>query len=341
MRKNIFTLLLIISSFVITFSQVSASTCVTLTKPLSKGSENNEVLMLQQFLADGGYLVVKPNGYFGENTKKAVVSFQKAQKILGTGAVGQVTRAKIKEVSCPIVTPQVVNKISTTTTATSTKEETKTVVVVKEAQVVAPVKETPAAAVVQEMATIYVKTFLAVDIASDSAVLKQTGGVDGEKHWFEWGNTAEMKNVTPQTVASTTYSYKITGLLPSTAYYFRAVASVASSTDRKAETAYGDVRYFTTPAAEVVAQALPTVSISSNGSAVNSSGSTKITWTSTDTSVCSFTDGEEGGDWTNQRPLSGQYITRPITKSTVFSISCRNNKGYTVTGSVTVAAVVN
>lgn len=341
MRKNIIILLFITSSFSFTFSQASASTCVTLTKPLSKGSENSEVLTLQQFLSDGGYLIVKPNGYFGENTKKAVVSFQKAQKILGTGAVGQVTRAKIKEVSCPVVTSQVVNKIPSTTTVTSTKEETRKVVVVKEAQVMTPVKETPAVITAQEIATIYVKTFLAVDITSDSAVLKQTGGVDGEKHWFEWGNTAEMKNVTPQSIASTTYSYKITGLLPATPYYFRAVTSVASSTERKAETAYGDTRYFTTPAVEVTAQALPAVSISSTGAAVNSTGSTKIVWTSTDTNLCSFTDGEEGGDWTNQRSLSGQYITRPITKSTVFNISCRNNNGYTVTGTVTVLSITN
>ncbi len=343
MQKNIIKVIFVATSFLFLASSSSALTCTNLTKPLSKGSENDGVLALQQFLYDAGYLLVKPNGYFGENTKKAVSAFQKKENINITGTVGPLTRAKIKEISCTLGTasPEVKNVISPAVT----NEEGKVISVPKNTPIATTTqqiqKSTPATIVVEEMPTIYVKTFLAVDITSDTAVLKQTGGIDGEKHWFEWGTTMDMKNVTPQIVASTTYSYKLIGLLPSTAYYFRAITSVASSTERKTEIAYGDMRYFTTPATTAVAQALPTVSISSTGVAVNSSGSTKITWTSTGTTVCSFTDGEEGGDWTNQRPLSGQYITRPITRSTVFSISCRNNAGYTVTGSVTVATITN
>ena len=341
MRKNIITLLLFISSC--TFSQASTFTCITLTKPLSKGSENSEVLKLQQFLTEGGYLPVKPNGYFGENTKKAVSAFQKKQKINVTGAAGSLTRAKINEISCTVGTtsPDVKNATSTIIT----NEEKKVVTMTKNTPVATTtqetLKETLVATAVKEIPTIYVKTFLAVDITSDTAVLKQSGGVDGGKHWFEWGNTMEMKNVTLETVAPTTYSYKLTGLAPATAYYFRAVTSVASSTERKAETAYGDTRYFTTPVVEAAAKAIPTVAISSTGVAVNAEGSAKVTWTSTGTSICNFTDGEAGGDWTNQRPLSGQYITRPITAPTTFSISCRNNTGYTVTGSVIVPKTVN
>ena len=57
--KNILIkgLLVFASVFLIT-SSVSALTCTNLTKTLSKGSENSEVLKLQQFLFDGGYLTV-------------------------------------------------------------------------------------------------------------------------------------------------------------------------------------------------------------------------------------------------------------------------------------------
>ena len=191
--------------------------------------------------------------------------------------------------------------------------------------------------------TIYVKTFLATDVTSESAILKGSGGVDGEKHWFEWGTTMEMKSTTTQTNTPTSYSYTLTGLAPNTSYYFRAVTSVASSTDRKAETAYGEMRYFTTPA-KAVATAVkvsPTVSITTTGVAVNAGGSAKVTWTSTNTNTCTFTQGENGGTWTQQNSLSGQYMTLPMTSSAVFSISCKDIDGYVVTSSVTVPKIVN
>lgn len=77
-----------------------ASLCVALTKPLSKGVENSEVLSLQKFLFDKGYLTSKPNGYFGSGTVTAVKKFQVANSLSPVGSVGAVTRAKVKEVSC-------------------------------------------------------------------------------------------------------------------------------------------------------------------------------------------------------------------------------------------------
>ncbi len=75
-------------------------TCTSLTKPLSKGSENSEGLTLQQFLFDGGYLTIKPNGYFGAGTVTAVKKFQIANGISPVGSIGAGTRGKVKEVSC-------------------------------------------------------------------------------------------------------------------------------------------------------------------------------------------------------------------------------------------------
>ncbi len=99
--KNILLKGLFVSASVIfATSSVSAMTCTNLTKSLSKGSENSEVLKLQQFLFDGGYLTVKPNGYFGNGTVAAVKKFQIANGTSPVGSVGPATRSKIKEVSC-------------------------------------------------------------------------------------------------------------------------------------------------------------------------------------------------------------------------------------------------
>lgn len=80
--------------------QTNGSKCINLTKTLSKGSENSEVLKLQQFLFDGGYLTVKPNGYFGSGTVTALKKFQLTNSMSPVGSVGPMTRSKIKEVSC-------------------------------------------------------------------------------------------------------------------------------------------------------------------------------------------------------------------------------------------------
>lgn len=89
------------------------SSCITLTKALSKGQENTEVLTLQQFLVDGGYMTVKPDGYFRTSTVTAVKKFQIANGLSPVGSVGSGTRGKVKEVSC---------KRKITTTASSTAD---------------------------------------------------------------------------------------------------------------------------------------------------------------------------------------------------------------------------
>lgn len=326
MKKILDRIIFILLSFVLVTSHASALTCTTLTKSLSKGSENNEVLALQNFLAESGHLTVKPNGYFGENTRKALVAFQKKHSISGTGTAGPLTSTKIKAISCASTSQSPEKKIIETVTQKQPEQ-----VVVKETPQV-PQAHIP---------TIYVKTLFPSDVTSSEAILKGSGGIDGEKHWFEWGLAMGTTTQTPQVAASTTFSHKITGLSPGTGYYFRALTSVATSTERKGEVAYGEMRYFTTPGAAVTAPPKPTVTISSTGAAVNTSGSAKITWTSTNASICSFTEGESGGDWTRQTAVSGEYITRPMTTSATFGINCKNNAGYTVTASVAVSKIVN
>jgi peptidoglycan hydrolase-like protein with peptidoglycan-binding domain len=346
MRTNIRKALCVAATIITITSGVSAASCTNLTKFLSKGSENSEVLSLQQFLADGGYLLVKPNGYFGENTKKAVILFQKSQKIAGVGTVGPYTRSKIKEISCTVSSSQNGSTVTNNVVATDkekTTVATNTTQVAVPAQVIVPAQVMSVVTPPVVAPTIYVKTYLATNVTSESATLKGSGGIDGEKHWFEWGNTMEMKSATPQSSSTINYSYVLTGLAPNTSYFFRAVTSVASSSDRRAETAYGEMRYFTTPlkAATEAAKVSPTVTITSTGVAVNASGSAKVTWTSANANTCTFTQGESGGSWTNQSALTGEYITLPMTSSAVFGISCKDIGGYTVTGSVTVPKIVN
>lgn len=71
---------------------------------LKRGSKvaytTGEVTRLQAFLKTGGYTNISPTGFFGTNTVRAVKSFQKANGLRPTGFVGQLTRAKIKALTC-------------------------------------------------------------------------------------------------------------------------------------------------------------------------------------------------------------------------------------------------
>jgi peptidoglycan hydrolase-like protein with peptidoglycan-binding domain len=117
MKKIITVGLLILSAITLTTRLVSAGTCTNLTKSFSKGAENGEVLRLQQFLFDSGYLTIKPNGYFGSGTLAAVKRFQGSNGLLQVGSVGPATRNKIKELSC--VNNEIPKKVTTSTSTVS------------------------------------------------------------------------------------------------------------------------------------------------------------------------------------------------------------------------------
>lgn len=78
----------------------TTSSCINLTKNLSKGQENTEVTSLQQFLLTTGYITTKPSGYFGASTVTALKKFQIASGMSPIGSVGAITRGKVKEMSC-------------------------------------------------------------------------------------------------------------------------------------------------------------------------------------------------------------------------------------------------
>jgi peptidoglycan hydrolase-like protein with peptidoglycan-binding domain len=67
----------------------------TITTDLSMGMSNEQVTTLQQILKTGGYFTAEVTGYFGTKTYAAVVAYQQANGIPGTGYVGPKTRAAL------------------------------------------------------------------------------------------------------------------------------------------------------------------------------------------------------------------------------------------------------
>lgn len=77
-----------------------SSSAPTITKNLTVGSRGDEVTALQQYLENGGYLVMPAGadyGYFGAITKAAVVAWQKEVGLPNTGYFGPMSRAKLAE----------------------------------------------------------------------------------------------------------------------------------------------------------------------------------------------------------------------------------------------------
>lgn len=71
-------------------------------KNLSVGMRNADVTALQNYLAGAGFFSATPTGYFGSITKAAVVAFQLANNLPGTGFVGVLTRGVLN--SSPVGT---------------------------------------------------------------------------------------------------------------------------------------------------------------------------------------------------------------------------------------------
>jgi peptidoglycan hydrolase-like protein with peptidoglycan-binding domain len=80
--------------------QASALVCIDLGDNLTKGKENKEVMALQIFLYQKGFLTVTPNGYFGNGTFSAVKKYQKSVFLSQSGNVFILTRAALKNETC-------------------------------------------------------------------------------------------------------------------------------------------------------------------------------------------------------------------------------------------------
>ena len=70
--------------------------CAILYRNLSQGTTGDDVTGLQEFLREEGYFSTNTTGYFGPITAAALARWQVAQGVEGAGAVGPITRERIK-----------------------------------------------------------------------------------------------------------------------------------------------------------------------------------------------------------------------------------------------------
>jgi hypothetical protein len=94
----------------------------TFTTDLALGSNDPQVMMLQQVLIAQGDLTATANGHFGDATKAAVIKFQAAHKIAQLGNVGPTTRAALNALVGTVSTPT--QTTSTTNSATKAQIQT-------------------------------------------------------------------------------------------------------------------------------------------------------------------------------------------------------------------------
>lgn len=114
--------------------------CTVMTQFMEYGSRASQVLTLQKFLSDTGYMEMWPTGYFGRNTEAAVRLWQSRHGVDVRGYVGPNTRASIAAITCRgdqasiekarrgvVVTysaPKVVNTTTQTTVIPATNNNT-------------------------------------------------------------------------------------------------------------------------------------------------------------------------------------------------------------------------
>ena len=70
---------------------VSITGTVRKIRTLKYGTRGQDVQQVEQMLFDLGYLSLAPNSYFGQSTQRAVLAFQKDQKLPRTGRVDRST----------------------------------------------------------------------------------------------------------------------------------------------------------------------------------------------------------------------------------------------------------
>lgn len=120
--KKLYTVVMkkltIVLTCILSFSYASAASCVDLKSGLARGMENANVLAMQNFLFEKGYLQAKPNGYFGAGTFAGVKAYQKSLGFEQAGSVGPATRAALKKATCG--TTGQTSQTTTTTSSTNT-----------------------------------------------------------------------------------------------------------------------------------------------------------------------------------------------------------------------------
>jgi len=164
----------------------------------------------------------------------------------------------------------------------------------------------------------------------DTATMTGTVYPNGSRTeaWFDWGATTPPSFHTAHYTFYSTSSYNdtITGLTPSTRYYYRAMAQNAGGL------ATGQTKDFYTPACPVAA---PTVTLSANPMTVPYNGTSTITWYPNNATSCNATGGSDG--WTGPRSSTqSSFTTTGLKSNTTFYITCKGDGGTTPQQSITV-----
>jgi peptidoglycan hydrolase-like protein with peptidoglycan-binding domain len=213
--------------------------CINLTVSLKQGNRSSNVVVLQNFLREKGYLNAPATGFFGAQTLKAVKNFQKDNNINATGFIGPVTRAFINNLTCITTTNENTSQNEVpnqNTNATNTETNTNQNVINV---------ETPITPVVDEVLTsnnsgsLRVRTDGVISMYNNSIVVRgmiTQGAKNGIVRWFELTKNAnEYKKsetkVTPnvdERVNNKKFEDTFTNLDSQTTYYFRACAGNVS-----------------------------------------------------------------------------------------------------------------
>src|SRR3989344_2550290 len=70
--------------------------CSVLYRNLAQGSQGDDVVSLQEYLRTEGHLSANATGYFGPLTRAAVARWQASQGVSAVGAIGPVSRERVK-----------------------------------------------------------------------------------------------------------------------------------------------------------------------------------------------------------------------------------------------------
>ncbi len=244
MRNFIFLIIFSLLFVNVTYAQEVTTTnlktnCINLTVSLKQGNKNSNVIILQNFLKEKGYLNAPTTGFFGAQTLKAVKNFQKDNNINATGFIGPVTRAFINKLTCITTTSinETTSQNQNTTvvnTETTTSQNQNTIVI-----------EPPIISIIDEVltssnnASVKVRTDGVISIYNDSVVVRgmiTQGAKNGIVRWFELTkNGNEYKKSETKITASVDekvnnrkFEDTFTGLESQTTYYFRACAGNVS-----------------------------------------------------------------------------------------------------------------
>jgi peptidoglycan hydrolase-like protein with peptidoglycan-binding domain len=210
--------------------------CINLTVSLKQGNRSSNVVVLQNFLREKGYLNAPATGFFGAQTLKAVKNFQKDNNINATGSIGPITRALINKLNCKKedstnnnipnpTTPQVIVSV-----APVIPEQPQTLPVVQ------PIEDVVLTA--PNNSSLRVRTDSVLNVTSNSISVKGTvtaGARSGTEVWFELTTNPDVYK-TSETKISNKVSQKINekfeatfnNLISETNYYFRACAGNVS-----------------------------------------------------------------------------------------------------------------